>query len=171
MLLHSEWPWLQKDMGPESFQIQIWGPKRWPAPTKSGVHSNFCLIKLLPKCTVEAPEALWTPFTHLVLGWHPQEPSPLEDHLHAKFHPNLYSSLDFYREQRDNQTHQHCPYIVDGPFPASFCLFSSFQTNIKFLQQINVKKCPSSIWCWDLEPQPLEHKPPPITTRPGLLPN
>ena len=28
-----EWPWLQKDMGPRSFQIQIWGPKRWCSPT------------------------------------------------------------------------------------------------------------------------------------------
>ena len=53
-------------------------------------------------------------------------------------------------------------------FPSSFRLFSSFQTNINFLQQINVKKCPSSILCWDSNSQPLECESPPITTRPGL---
>ena len=55
-------------------------------------------------------------------------------------------------------------------FPSSFRLFSSFQTNINFLQQINVKKCPSSILCWDSNPQPLVHESPPLTTRPGLRP-
>ena len=30
--------------------------------------------------------------------------------------------------------------------------------------------CPSSIWCWDLNPRPLEHESSPITTRPGLPP-
>ena len=33
-----------------------------------------------------------------------------------------------------------------------------------------VKKCPSSIRCWDSNSRPLEHEPPPITTRPGLPP-
>ena len=33
-----------------------------------------------------------------------------------------------------------------------------------------VKKCPSSIWCWDLNPQPLEHESPPMSTRPGFPP-
>ena len=28
---------------------------------------------------------------------------------------------------------------------------------------------PSSLWCRDSNPQPLEHKSPPITTRPGLM--
>ena len=31
-----------------------------------------------------------------------------------------------------------------------------------------VKKCPSSIWCWDSNPCASEHEPSPITTRPGL---
>ena len=31
-----------------------------------------------------------------------------------------------------------------------------------------MKKCPSSIWCWDSNPQPLEFESPPITTRPGI---
>ena len=33
-----------------------------------------------------------------------------------------------------------------------------------------MKKCQSSILCWDLNSQPLEHEFPPITTRPGLPP-
>ena len=28
----------------------------------------------------------------------------------------------------------------------------------------------SSIWCWDSNPQPLEHESSPVTTRPGLPP-
>ena len=50
-----------------------------------------------------------------------------------------------------------------------FHLFTWFQT-LKFLQQINVKKCPSSRRCWDSNPQPLEQESLPITTRPGLPP-
>ena len=42
--------------GPRSFQIWIWGPIRWPTPTKLGVPINFCFIEFLPKCTPEAPE-------------------------------------------------------------------------------------------------------------------
>ena len=55
--------------------------------------------------------------------------------------------------------------------PASFRLISVFfkQTTIQFLQPIYVKKCPSSIWYWDSNPQPSEHESPPRTTRPGLL--
>ena len=56
------------------------------------------------------------------------------------------------------------------PTPASFHLFSSFQTTLQILQQLNVKKCPSSIRCWDSNSRPLEHESPPITTRPGLPP-
>ena len=44
----------------------------------------------------------------------------------------------------------------------------SFKQTIQILQQIIVKKCPFSIWCWDSNSQPLEHETPPITTRPGL---
>ena len=61
-------------------------------------------------------------------------------------------------------------FFLNGPFPASFCLFSSFQTNKQFLQQIYVKKCPSCVQCWDSNPQPSDHESPPITTRPGLPP-
>ena len=52
-----------------------------------------------------------------------------------------------------------------------FHLFSVFfKQTIQFLQQINVKKCPSSIRRWDSNPRPLERESPPITTRPGLPP-
>ena len=44
------------------------------------------------------------------------------------------------------------------------------QTSLHFMHQIYVKKCPSSLQCRDLNPWPLEHESPPITTRPGLLP-
>ena len=52
-----------------------------------------------------------------------------------------------------------------------FRLFSVFfKQTIQFLQQIYVKKCPSSIRCRDSNPRPLECESPPITTRPGLPP-
>ena len=53
-----------------------------------------------------------------------------------------------------------------------FNLFSVFfkQTSLQFLQQMYVKKCPSSIRCRDSNPQPLECESFPITTRPGLPP-
>ena len=51
-----------------------------------------------------------------------------------------------------------------------FVYFQSFQKTIQFLQQINVKKFPSSIQCRDLNPEPLEHESPPITTRRGASP-
>ena len=61
----------------------------------------------------------------------------------------------------------------NGPTPASFSLiFGLFkQTSLQFLQQIYVKKCPSSIWCRDSNPQPSERESLPITTRPGFTPN
>ena len=52
-----------------------------------------------------------------------------------------------------------------------FRLFSVFSNkHYKFLQQIYVKRCPYSIWCWDSNPRPLERESPPITTKPGLPP-
>ena len=60
--------------------------------------------------------------------------------------------------------------FLNWPSSASFCLFSSFQTTIKSLTT-NIKMLwPSSIRRQDLNPWPLEHKSPPITTRPGLPP-
>ena len=52
-----------------------------------------------------------------------------------------------------------------------FRLFSVFSNkHYKFLQQIYVKKCPSSIRCLDLNPRPSERESPSITTRPGFPP-
>ena len=48
--------------------------------------------------------------------------------------------------------------------------FRLFKHTLQILQQINLKKCPSSIWCRDLNSWPLKHESPPITTRPGLPP-
>ena len=43
--------------------------------------------------------------------------------------------------------------ILDEPTPASFpFIFGLFKQTIQFLQQINVLKCPSSIWRWDSNP-------------------
>ena len=68
----------------------------------------------------------------------------------------------------------HClPPLIFGlfkPTPASFSfIFGLFkQISLQFLQLINVKKYPSSIQCWDSNPRPSEHGPPPIPTRPGI---
>ena len=64
----------------------------------------------------------------------------------------------------------NCRAFLNGPTPASFLFhFGLFKkTLLQFLQQINVKmSCPSNIWLCDSNPQPSEHEPPPITTRPG----
>ena len=48
-------------------------------------------------------------------------------------------------------------------------LFSAcFKQTIQILQQINVKKCPSSIWCRDSNSQPSDYESTLLTTRPGL---
>ena len=45
------------------------------------------------------------------------------------------------------------------------------QTSLQLLQQIYVKKCPSSVQCRDSNPQPLERESLPITSQPGLPPS
>ena len=56
------------------------------------------------------------------------------------------------------------------PQPLFRFIFGLFkQTSLQFLQQLYAKKCPSSIQCWDSNPQSLERESIPITTRPGLL--
>ena len=58
---------------------------------------------------------------------------------------------------------------MDQLRPLLSFIFGLFkQTSVQILQQINVKNCPSSIWCWDSNLQPSEYESPPITTRPGL---
>ena len=49
-------------------------------------------------------------------------------------------------------------------------IFGLSKQTLQFFQQIYVKKCPSIIWCQDLNPQPSECESLPITTRPGLPP-
>ena len=61
--------------------------------------------------------------------------------------------------------------IFSSAIPGLFFIyFRLFKQALQFLQQINVKQCPSSIRHWDSNPQPLEIESPPITTRPGLPP-
>ena len=48
--------------GQGSFLIRITGPKIWSAPTKTDLPYNFCFIKFLPSCMVEAVDALQTLF-------------------------------------------------------------------------------------------------------------
>ena len=62
--------------------------------------------------------------------------------------------------------------FLNGPTPASFSfIFGLIKQILQFLQQIYVKKPPSSIWCWDSNPRPLECESLPITTRPEISPN
>ena len=59
--------------------------------------------------------------------------------------------------------------FLNGPTPACFIVF---QTNVIIIFTTNIcEKCPFSIRCPDLNPRPLGHESPPITTRPGLLSN
>ena len=64
------------------------------------------------------------------------------------------------------------PFFKMGQPRPLFHLFSVFSNkHYKFLQQIYVKKCPSSKWYRDSNPQPSVRESPPITTRPGLPPS
>ena len=47
-----------------------------------------------------------------------------------------------------------------------FHLFCIFNTHYKFYNKYVCEKCPSNIWCRDMNLRPLEHEPPPITSRP-----
>ena len=61
----------------------------------------------------EAPEAPQTPYAGGG-GWgYWVEPYAPEDHLYTKFHPDLSSGLDFYREETDR--HTHCPLCFRSP--------------------------------------------------------
>ena len=61
--------------------------------------------------------------------------------------------------------------FLNGPPLAPFPLISGlFKQNLHFLQQIDMKKCHSSILCRDSNPQPLEHESFPVINRPGHRP-
>ena len=77
--------------------------------------------------------------------------------------------------------HAHCKVVIEiglslnninEAVPASFCIFSTFQIRITILTSniCEIMLWPSSIRRLDFNPRPLEHKSPPITTRPGLPP-
>ena len=53
------------------------------------------------------------------------------------------------------------------PRPLFAFIFGHFK---QFLQQINVKKCPSSIWCRDSNSQPFDYESPPLTLSQGSRP-
>ena len=59
--------------------------------------------------------------------------------------------------------------FLNGPSPASFCFFQSFQTNNTIFQQINVKMS-IQYKALGFEPTTSQHESSPITTRPGLPP-
>ena len=85
---------------------------------------------------------------------------------------DIHESIAGWRQSRFCATHKvKNNLLLNGPSPTSFRLFSSFQTNITILQQINVKKYPSSIRCWESNPRPSELESPPRATRAGLPPN
>ena len=58
--------------------------------------------------------------------------------------------------------------FLNGTSLASFCLLSSFQINNTIFTRNICEKCPSNIWCQDLNTRLSVHESPPITTRPGL---
>ena len=90
----------------------------------------------------------------------------------------ISSDLDCYRTTagqskhvRINLKYAHSWSLKMDQPRSLFLLFLVFlYKNFKFLHQIYVKKCPSSIRCWDSNPRPSEHESPSITTRPGLPP-
>ena len=68
---------------------------------------------------------------------------------------------------------KHNSFKKNVPTSASFSfifVFSNKHRYNQFLQQINVKKFPSSIGCQDSNWRPLENGSPPITTRQGSYP-
>ena len=94
----------------------------------------------------------------------PTEPQPLpQPFLHCYVTPRCGIGLTVY--------HISSKRFFKWANPGLFLIyFHLFKLTLQFLQQINVKKCRSSIQFLDSNLQPLEHESPPITTRPGLPP-
>ena len=94
-------------MAPEGHGAQVLpdsdlGSEKVTYHTKSGVPRYFCFLKFLPKRTGVGVPGRPPP---------PQKKNhlpALKDHLCAKFHRNLSSGLDFYREH----TNRHCPICI-----------------------------------------------------------
>ena len=79
------------------------------------------------------------------------------------------SGRGWHRLKKSSQTKKEkrspSTYLFFIKWAIYFCLFKQ---KLQFLQQINVKKCPSSKRCRDSNSQPSDYKFPPLTTRPGL---
>ena len=113
--------------------------------TKAGAPCNFCLIKFLPKCKVEATEAPRTPFMHPIPGvggWvgvpgrpPPQEPSPSS----TTSIPNFILICPLVRISLENKhTHPHCPLFsrftfLIGANKNKFCFQRFFLTDTLML--------------------------------------
>ena len=61
-------------------------------------------------------------------------------------------------------------FLKKGHLSLFSIMFGIFKETIKNLQQINVKKYPASIQCWELNLWTLEHESSSKATRPGFLP-
>ena len=147
-------------MRPRSFRIQIWGPKRWPAPIKSGVPCNFCLIKFLPKCMLSLlrhPRPLL--YTLYPGGGGPGSNPPknipaLQDHLCDKFHCNPSSGSDFYSEHTYRHSDialawvtWHCPGWFKWGFKNSIEIIRfSLMTQACWDSQIALQTNALSLW-------------------------
>ena len=84
---------------------------------------------------------------------------------------NLICILTFWFPRKKVSIKKFCFVECEGDRQTEKCqILSSFQTNITILTSNKREKFPSSIWCWDSNSKPLEHKSPPLTTRPGLPP-
>ena len=95
----------------------------------------------------------------------------LDRHHYEKFKVIKFSTTNLHIPKGYVVMQKHQWIFFNGPTPASFYLFSSFQTHITIFTTNKCEKCPSSIWRWDSNSWPLEHESPPITTTPGLLPS
>ena len=71
-------------------------------------------------------------------------------------------TLELREENITKLLFRFCIFLKMGQPRPLIIYFWSFQTNIITILATNIcEKCPSSIWCWDSNPLPLEH---------GLLP-
>ena len=62
-------------------------------------------------------------------------------------------------------------FSIGQPRPLFLFIIGLFKQTLQFLQQINVKNCPTCIWRGDLNLRPLKHESSPITTKRGTRPN
>ena len=114
--------------------------------------------------------------------WWPQSDSPSptpsdSDALYKNLSQEAYwKNIQMYKMiltwTRDLSIFLHNHYFlkkwaIPGLFSVYICLYKQI---LQFYRQIYVKKDPLCICCWDTNPHPLEHKSPPIPTRPGLPP-